>query len=104
MAKSFFAITLQQLLLNTESTNRFINEDASLMAILFFLLQFCLHLISKEVEFANNTIDFIDSFNITVETLEKFLSKKWAHHLDNLFYDFKSFTEFLLSEFSSFIW
>ena len=50
----------------------------------------------KEVTFANNLMDFISGFNITVETVKK-IFPDLTHKLDNFFYDAKSFAEAYLS-------
>ena len=51
----------------------------------------------KEVTFANNLMDFITGFNVTVETIKEF-APHLSHRLDDIFYDAKSFAEAYLSE------
>ena len=50
----------------------------------------------KEVTFANNLMDFITGFNVTVETIKKAFPDL-AHKVDYFFYDAKSFAEAYLS-------
>ena len=51
----------------------------------------------REVTFANNLMDFITGFNITVETIKE-IFPDLSHKLDNLFYDAKSYAEAYLSK------
>ena len=50
-----------------------------------------------EVKKTNDFIDFVDSFNITVAEIEKFFPNR-THQLNDLFYDFQSYTLALQSE------
>ena len=54
----------------------------------------------KEVTFANNLMDFVTGFNITIETLKSFFPEK-SHRLDDFFYDAKSMAEAYLSKLST---
>ena len=51
----------------------------------------------REVTFANNLMDFITGFNITVETIKE-IFPELSYKLDNLFYDAKSYAEAYLSK------
>ena len=59
--------------------------------------QLIVHLMYKEVTFANHLIDFVNGFNITVERVKVFFPHL-SHKLDNFFYDAKSFAEAYLSK------
>ena len=61
--------------------------------------QLIVHVMYKEVTFANNFMDFVTGFNITIETLKKFFPEK-SHRLDDFFYDAKSMAEAYLSKLS----
>ena len=63
-------------------------------------IQLILQVMYKEVTFANNMMDFITGFNITIETIKEFVPHL-SHRLDDFFYDAKSFAEAYLSRLPS---
>ncbi len=60
-------------------------------------VQICILLVSHEMIAMGNAIDYINSFNITAETLESLLPNQRLQ-LENLFYDIQSFAQALRSE------
>jgi hypothetical protein len=61
-------------------------------------LQLAIQLVYLEVNLSNRLKHFIDSFNITVAELSKFLSSNATHTVEEVWYDAKSFAESMLGE------
>ena len=62
-----------------------------------YTVQLAVYVMYKEVTFANDLMDFITGFDITVETI-KTIFPSVSHRLDDFFYDAKSFAEAYLSK------
>ena len=68
----------------------------------FRYFQLCVELVYKELKFLNNLMKFVESFNITVEELER-LVPPLKDSADNIFYDIKSFVEAMKGQFTCYM-